>query len=211
MIGVTSGSSLFTAAYFFGVTIYFKTFWKPWYYNSLNFVTGLLEIFTFLESLWSLLRCLLTLWIYIKPLPLLNTTRNRKTYFQFNNTSISKIDNGMLNVLVRCGTFDNVCNLFFRVSYMHPKRTHYKKSLLVLFYDIQKFSSNGQCTLHVLYHLYIINLRFFLFYVTFFIYFPLCLAFPLILSYKGNSFGCWQIVFLNYFISERFNNFICIT
>ena len=29
MMGVTSGSSLFTAAYFFGVTIYFKTFWKP--------------------------------------------------------------------------------------------------------------------------------------------------------------------------------------
>ena len=30
MMGVTSCSSLFTAAYFFGVTVYFKTFWKPW-------------------------------------------------------------------------------------------------------------------------------------------------------------------------------------
>ena len=28
-MGVKSGSSLFTAAYFFVVTVYFKTFWKP--------------------------------------------------------------------------------------------------------------------------------------------------------------------------------------
>ena len=38
--GVTSGSSLFTAVYFFGVTVYFKTFWKPCIYIIPDFNAG---------------------------------------------------------------------------------------------------------------------------------------------------------------------------
>ena len=42
-MGVKSGSSLFTAAYFFGVTIYFKTFWKLCYLPRSNKLTNSLR------------------------------------------------------------------------------------------------------------------------------------------------------------------------
>ena len=57
-MGVKSGSSLFTATYFFGVTIYFKIFWKPWlwlkikkfYQHKLHYVDCKLKIQGFFQA-----------------------------------------------------------------------------------------------------------------------------------------------------------------